>query len=1704
MQKFKKLIFLYILANTTIGCIQSTINSGSIQEQSSALFIVNEVKGNLNIAEQTVLPKTFTINLQACIQSRIRNQALPLTDYAITHNMKNFKNYQKSKKSFKDIPASSNLKTLTGKEIIRLKTDGNSCLNWTEEFTYSYYNQSQWIQIDRYIQGLSTGWPGIIRIPIAINPWLQLSSQYKHLQVVDYRKKYGYHDDATLKDKVTQDGFAFLKQIQKREQAKKVPIIIDQLEFFPQESKSKGKAHIVKANIKANIYYAVKDILGGQKYNQINTGYFSMHTAILVKTTKPSEKTEHYFILNKTGASKKISTRFENDALVSGMFTWELPNETTTLPISLYIKIIPQGTSASRVKTFEGIYYISTDFGEFGKPQLKLSLNSELKNKYLKKVNTYHSDSSLPNTKVTKHINTTDQCLKNLSNQQSILQYCISKNKPNNTWNQIIKGGWQVAPLEISFYGVKNENWLSRTTNTLLRTTIKDLIRTKNIPNQDIKIATTDLSTGMVEEKLKRTNEQGILEFTVATKNYWYKKQRYFLKLIHFSTDNGELNVEKLVAINPWHWFVHGFEVDQATDIRTTCLKDENTEQLAQEIINNNEIKNLTVLQKKLLQNFTCHIIKKSTKKDSNLPKSKEPNWTYLFNSLKNTLPDILRINDTNSKPYEATVKWLNKKFTNIENTPAPRMYIHLFRDISKYPTLLVDSSLYRSLFYNVRIKLTPRIVRMDSLHLGQQDKGPLRDGIYILQLALLKNNQERVNGKSESAIPLGKHEFVTSGKLADTSKVYSCLNTKKDSPCITKEDFIVPPVNIPILVRDGIIRSDIHIPISRENLLFTNSKNLLVFKIVLADPKSIVCKDGSTGEKCASNKKFDMGYDWEKTLTHIRKANKTHYDLISYTYQTPFIPSAWNNWIINKETDINFSDLENIYEELTQASYLAQNHIEQTEKINDNFNKESSFMLDNRSIETSSTPMLKPLMKDEKNLVETFTLDSNTKNDTNIFDSLKDINKETSKTITGLQSCPSISVGNKKHFIKNNPCKCPSLILGHTPNESIACMKERKAQVNQDLSDKHIAYFTKSNALCFVPIQSSTSVNTCGTFSSSQELEKDFIQNLNRQISFLNGAIKEAHTLYPTNKWKEPHKLNKSLIGDHQFSSAFRSKLSQMPELPFLNTNTLKQVVQSDISKNEMNLHQLAFIHAICGFWFEKFYTNKYTNTELLKSALKKVIRNTFYYKIKGFNPYDDSEDNTHINTAMEKLQTNYSTYLNGMHIRGFIDDTHNWVNNTKGYGFDSKFNQTIEQRLNATIRKNPFSHTPSWEEGSHKDFHLSYYLNEAIKTNNYGLNGVRRQPMDEDRHPVRKCINNPSHFFGFEKRIISGQIGNTIQYEKGEPHKLSVSEEFMMNTQRDQGANQDSAVGIGSNMNLFMVPFLFAAGAYGFFAKGLSSTLGRVFAVVSSPRTTVKATQNVRNAMKAMGVTALLSIPSASWSYKSYEGTGKRRVLSYRITKNIELIVDHSQITIPLNKSHECLVIRPRWSAFEPYRDRYDHIWKNKNKVIRSMYESIGMLLCTEGEAGKSITEDYYYIYPNYPVNSITMDTSSSRNKPFTISLRGKNEYNKFVSDLSCWLTKSKKHLEENTNCRSSQVAFDYLLTKNIEFVDQLRSGFEAPKLFHQTQISPGVYSPSVALQDRKLGEEDASFRSWLVNTMAKWSFMDMDIESFVRKSH
>ena len=558
MHAFKFLLLYLLITIGTFGCIKNDVTQ-THDDNCDASFIVDEVKGTLSISDETALPEKFTLQLQACIRSQGKIETkLPSTHWAVSNDIQ----ILKEKETPAKIKASTNLNN--DNKAIKMTTDGSGCIHWTEEYDYAHTTKSRWIVIDRYIQGISNEYPGACKIPLAVNPWLQLT-KHSNIQVADYRAKY-HKNNNNLKGRVQENGLTFLRKKKEEEAEHKVNIIIDELDFYADGSVSQNTKRILQGNIiKARLKYSIQDIHNKLHDNQISEGNFKIipHLLISHRTSIKNEIKTKY--IKKNENNELIETRFENHILTSLPFNWVIPYENYNSRIALYLKVIPLGETAKRVNPFEGIYFIGEKFKDIVSTNKKsLKLNPILDKTYRDKILSLQKNQAAsptttpsPSLIIESDYNNPDECLKALSGQHVIS--CISMGETDDSTNGFGNAGWTVEKMNLRFFQMERENWLSRKISTIVETSVFDPLQTQKITNHFVTIKVTDLTTGKTETFRKRTELNGNISFNISTTQNWYKRQRYFLKIIHFMTDTKELSIKKMVAINPWGLWIHAW-----------------------------------------------------------------------------------------------------------------------------------------------------------------------------------------------------------------------------------------------------------------------------------------------------------------------------------------------------------------------------------------------------------------------------------------------------------------------------------------------------------------------------------------------------------------------------------------------------------------------------------------------------------------------------------------------------------------------------------------------------------------------------------------------------------------------------------------------------------------------------------------------------------------------------------------------------------------------------------------------------------------------------------------------------------------------------------------------------------------------------------------------------------------------------------------
>ncbi len=1746
--------------DTAHPCIPST-------NRSEGYITVSEVTGELtSVPSPNGLSEKFTLNLRACIKGRLAEQIFDASFWISSNEETIIKYEEEENEELRETLKETENSLLTAdNKLIQVVGDKDGCLKWTEEYDYTHKKQSQWFISNRLISGRSRGFIGTHIVPLIVNPRLQLL-EYKKVQ--DYRPKY---KDKSIEQHVHETECLTQRMTPKKSTAttkkntEKYNIIVDKVDFTGRQSTENNERYI-KVNIDAHVKTLTTDIHGKQTDNILDRGQFIIKPMLLIMQDEEiiGENKPIYKQLNEH--VQEVKTQFRDNVLASDVFDWEIPIEAYDFPITLYLQVIPVGETAERINVFEGIYRIGQYFKDI-EGEKTLSLYQELNEYYRNRISLSTEDTDSLNITTTES-DTNDPlvaCVQENNNiNQMVIEHCISKKKLTKYTDGSKEAGWVTDEIKMGFLQVHAENWLSRTIQTQVRTNIFDPFDNDRKSLRDIDIKVTDLTTGKVEKPLRpETEGAGNITFTISTFQNWYKRQRYFLKLIHFSNPTDKMNLYKIIAINPWDYgFTHGYDVTQSQSLSTTCLDKNNdkeqrktVKQLFEDIAEtNNNVP--TSFDPTLIKKIFCYEDDRSTNEEQ-----RSSWWAEKFKEIKKILSAPFReavLTGPEPSPEQLTDAFF-KKFDSSMKKTRPHSFIHLFRNLNTYPSYLVDSSLNRDFYYNMRFTVTPRVVRYDDIRAGQQNKGPIRDGIYLFEMAVLKNEQEKSNGLKNMVLVNANPSIIETQHNGDIP-LFRCINKDgkmENLDCLKEEDFLFPPKRIPVIIRDGIMKTDIKFLIERKNLMFANSKNELIFRLLPTDPESIVCDDGDCDS--IDNLQYEDNLDWEATVKgNPQPANPKDYDMYFHTYRTPFIPSEWNNWMIANEMSPSFTKLNELYDQLTKSYKdknsdleTMDNYVNQERTAGVSFENAEKFVTNEKEtigklIEVD--PKFDPQsMKTRSEKLDTTMTEISLKvSDADMAQATSTIpllEHSTETDANNIQDITTESIANSAQEIKTKKDFCLEVKY-----QNIYLYKDKGCDEPdiENRMDAHLSYFARNNALCVMDINSDgtqaseLSEESCGDFSNAQEAQATFLNDLNRQIDIINNVRQEVKDklLFPTNDQFS----TVGYLANNPSSSSFKNKIKKLPQLPTLSAQDIENIINDGFTKNTniKSTNISTFIHALCGLWFDKFLSKEYTNTNLLLNGFRKSMKKTLYYNLKDLSlPEDQGEEGDErdaikgINKSVAEMRTNYNKQLEEQNRKGYIDSIHNWIDDEGTDSFDSNFHEKLREKFTRIAEATPLSNKePSWTEPSawnkavafvtgeenedtdnSKNFQLADYLHEAIIEQNRektigvaywsGVGAPDRQPRDSDLHPVRKCISNPFHFFGFEKKVIVGEVGKDSRYgneesgEGGTFTTLNISEEFLFNSQKEQGGRQGFETNITADAFILALPLILlaATGIGALFTGAGLLTAGGLFSGLA-----------LQTGMWGYILSHLFTaslMTGAGYNYQSYENVSRDKMTTLRVSNAVTLIAEETNLTFELNDYKECLVVRPRFSAFETYTGKYEHIWATDNKILRSIYENIGVLLCSNGkDPERKITEHYYYVYPNYTINGITSDPRNIHNKPFIISLRGQNEWKKFTDSLNCYVSGTAEHMKTNQTCMDPEKGnFEYLFTKNIEFANNLKRGFYTPRLMHLTGHSPGVHSVNVKETETAGTPPSKTAAQNFMNFWTERFMMDMDIEGIMR---
>ncbi|MDE0518575.1 MAG: hypothetical protein OXH36_03335, partial [Bdellovibrionales bacterium] len=256
----------------------------------------------------------------------------------------------------------------------------------------------------------------------------------------------------------------------------------------------------------------------------------------------------------------------------------------------------------------------------------------------------------------------------------------------------------------------------------------------------------------------------------------------------------------------------------------------------------------------------------------------------------------------------------------------------------------------------------------------------------------------------------------------------------------------------------------------------------------------------------------------------------------------------------------------------------------------------------------------------------------------------------------------------------------------------------------------------------------------------------------------------------------QEPFWNNFELLsGDDYFSADTKIKQMYLPSMtkPWLDTVVNKGIHSGTLGTPEV----MTFLHSLCGFWFNHFYTDYLEQKQLDTIYLKHMDHYQYYAGTLDYLQHTHNAEERHLDLlhSMEKyklLPMNKSLLDITKGNPFLINDMGNSSSMLSSlwrsiwpYGekeTDRKLNvvQSIYENKETILKLTQQAYTAAAGAGT--------------------LNGFYRL-LESHRHPYFKCIANPLNFFHIEEKMIVGDIDDEhIRYEYGMPKSFNVQMAF------------------------------------------------------------------------------------------------------------------------------------------------------------------------------------------------------------------------------------------------------------------------------------------------------------------------------------
>ena len=1664
--------------------------------QSDASFIVDELKGGRVVATRiNGLPEEIEISYKACFRDFVHNdQPLPLNVF----NIYLFEGT--SLKDTKDTDDSQCFETSAFNfsedhskvSCLRIRTEADGCLQWTEIYPYKMMNKSVWFRYERAFEGTGLN-RGTVVVPLAVNPWLSLdrSGAASPLQVLDLRHHSKFRGQAVRlqqKDIAECEACANKKDNTLncnacRQKKRSLSAVINH--FSQQTGPPRlwingdvisyvSQEHISLTKPLERHKSVLKQFRACHLEMQDNCDppgrFFRVHLELPLRIQVRNHRNElellplnhgdysvkpYLFLVDDKGnyLSLHRDMDFIPASLVRGTqnnnlrvdFYLHVPYENYSFQVLLGLKVEPRGDRT--FLPFEGVFNFPGQYRTIiGQNTLPLSHNvlsfyEENQNADMSFIDTSYKLSGDPNlNKVREGFHRAGWNLELRRLRFSDVN--LESGKCSSPVSRHIRYVGEVCifdpltgnPISDTNISIKRQEIIrDRTTGQFLDGQVTE-IETMSSGSKGFdqyELGTQfDLNNNEVKTQF-RSDTTGCVRWVDQMQHNWYNRQQYFVRKMIFSKKEWGFEGERMIAINPWHW---GF---------------------------------------------------------------------VFFQDITQIGTDSIR--------------------TVADQVEKPRFVLHDFRSQFVEMVYTVDKWLGINVFQNLLFLFRVMVDRPDDVAVGlggqRPSAKPVRRGYYLVRFILVKSHTEEAGGRGNMVMQDDLYKELYKDSRDHSWNTNVGWHLGRDNRLIgqmmnTNLEYITH-FDTPVQIRDGIVNAYINFRFDLDEFIFIGSNNRVIVQILPTDPTYYSYHNGG------------CEIDPDRSIF----APYTDHELISQAFIGSFVPSDQRNWnIFRVLRNVPFqlsgsSSMDDIYG-ITLNKGALERFVEQGSKNSfayQVFTKLQTTM-NSRSVDIGDKAKMivmesKELFEDVYQKLKYFiTISSDQKGKSRrgnnfhsieytrnqLIGSIDDAILPISRIVNGSGNSMDISDFSRQ-ILKIFQ---DTLKVFKDGNNSYDVLRDTAQQALNNYSDiittylPHLSEEEKNTLLSMENDQNKwfapgtdipedpreLSAFNRDRFARSEGLkvlsfdEPDvlirFVEDLNA-IADIHNSYREQYVFSKSdpfsewlgewwNEWFGDEEEDTVVVYDKEAGEkniAFRSgKYSAENDYE---AAILMRVQQEHTQALQNNFPLLegdnyyAFYKKIQQMNLPKM------SPQWLRTVIEQGIRPgtldtpevmTFLHSMCGFwfNDFYEKYLEQYQLDAIYTDHLNHYQYYKGT-LNYFLEEI------GPGQQYQDLYRAMQEHSLQPMDERslrveNPFLvyGLPELISGNTiptgnvveslytgnlhlKDLYYKIASAEAM-VGDYGVTPQTATNMlTNRRHPYFKCLSNPLNFFHVEKKIIIGDIGSDysdLMYEYGQTLAFNVQQAFDYSFSASWGVS-----------------------------RGFSSSLGAGFVGGTGLWDKMMSMKFLRAVNPVLGFSGVKF--SSEWSTNRSDSESNRRQQSERFAKALYMILNHSSISIALKQYRECMVIRTHNLAFDGYH-KENGVWNERlqdNFIHQIPYIKSGLLICTENiDAEKDqkpmrISEDYFYIYqPNQGDRGQFLNPLNFLNRPYVISIRGVNELEKMEFLIHSFVEPDREPGVEDYNPeRHMTNPFDY----QPDVAGGTRRAIRQAKVWDKTGFYPGVYS-------------------------------------------